>query len=538
MTRHSSQWQRAVLVVILCTSGVAAWGATPASDLIALHGLVTIAGGMGVYINPYAAAGQHLARRVQIAEMPAVGGVPIPGTGGDCTGTLLLSNTWRSTEPDFWILTAGHCVGDAAVAADNGRSFRPRGRFGPDAAGYADGINLINPVTSDRVRRHPDYDNTTVANDVALLRLSPANDAERQALLAAGTGRSLLRIPAGTGPADGTAFVALGVGNANAVPALGLIPAWGGGYGDKRLMISSVTNRLAATNHFEFHSGQGTVADRNPIRHLCPGDSGGPSFFAGDDQIGGVHSYVSPDANCNGTTTLNVDANVTVPFLYNYLDSYTRRSIFWDRLTINGTTRDTFEFAAADRGKDGTAPNWATANNNTVTHPAYGLIGPNAGWRYMSAIGTDRAGNPELFVDDDLGTPGQQGSQSQGEIMTTGGPSLIRREFNVQGGGQLDLTVQQRWNSIGLLDDMGVCVVNTADAQRRCVDNTLVWNGLAASGPGNLDAWFTRVQAFNMAGFPGAQTIAVYLLNVPEPSALGLLAIGMGLAGRLRRARR
>lgn len=331
----------------------------------------------------------------------------------------------------------------------------------------------------------------------------------------------LWRVEAGTAPANATALTAVGVGTSNAVGG------WAGGFGDKRQFVETVNNQAVGGNGYQYGVGGGVLA--NPTRHICTGDSGGPSFNAMGLLAGTHRGTVGEVADCDGTATGNRDANVTLPYLFNYVDSYTQKSIFWDRLTINGALTDSFERPAGQYGLTGTAPGWALANNNSVNHPNYGAIGPNNGWRYISSIGKTNTGGPELYVDD-----GSGGNQGQGEIMTTGGPSLIRKAFPVAGGGMISVGVDQRWNSLGLQDDMAVCVLQ-GGPDSPCVDGTLLWNGLVTSTEANLDQWFTRTQQINLANFPGAQMIGVYLLNVPEPATLSLLALGVVLLGRRSR---
>ncbi len=430
-----------------------------------------------------------------------------------CSGSLIESNIKPAKS---WVLTAGHCVESVLPAAPPAppNTFRDlrnnEGRF--QFGGPTGGVQ-----PSDRVRYHTDYNFPGM--DVGLMRLG-------------GPRSGIAPLPIRrTALAMGDPFTAIGFGNTGYNVATGQ----NFGFQTKRQGDYSVANVFAdgefGANNFDFANGAA------PLRHLCQGDSGGPSLFAG--RIGGVHSFVqNPGAGggfspCDGNNTNNGDANVTVPFMYNWIDSYTQKAIFWDELRINaGAAQDDFEPSAMgyDFGENGFREGWGLVN---VPHPMLGQIDSNPGdWRYFNAIGidNDHATN-ELYLD---------GFSSQGEILINDRPSVITKTFTInipvdpnfaqlcqnlyqmQNCGSINVDVNRRWNSRQLGEDVGVGIAG----------GPIQWAGLLYSNvAGGIDAWEFR--QVNQVVPAGMQDVNVYLANVPEPGTLGMVLVGAAvLLGR------
>lgn len=472
--------------------------------LLAVMGLVMGAPSLteGLFINPAPGVDP-----LPNTTHPAVGIVGDNlGAGGAfqsyCSGSLIASNIVPARS---WVLTAGHCVvstGTTPTLMDN------QGRFQVSGPGGA-----IEP--SDRVRAHTNY--VFPPGDLGMFRLTTAVSGVTPLTLR----RSAL--------AAGAAFTAVGFGNT------GFMAGMNTGFGTKReatFTIAAVgTSGPAGNNNYTFNNGAA------PNRQLCQGDSGGPSLFT--QALGGVHSFVTnPGAGggfspCDGLNTSNGDADVTQPFHYNWIDSYSRQSVFWDQLELAWFPApaftpvvlelDTFETAAANRGLDVLSPGWVPGT--ATMHPMLGLIAPDAGpplrYRYMNAIGTDNAGMDELYTDS---------TSSQGLVQLNGQAQIIERTFMVPPTPMLVPTnicvrVQQRWNSQGLGIDVGMLVPNSG---------SLTWGGLVYSVPGDLDTWMTRGVCNTLPPSPVPQTVVVKLLQVPEPE--GLLILG-ALSALLKRRR-
>lgn len=457
------------------------------SRLVVVSFIVAGFGGgsaLAIYINPDAtiANGTH----------PAVGKVGKNGGSFNCTGSIL-ENRLSLATPNGFVVTAGHC------------SFP----FQETAYGNTDGKFQINgggaTLTSDAIRRYPDWvqDGDLTNGDVSFQRYFNAP--------AAFTGVTALSLARTTSLAanDTPTIVGFGTGNASA-------------YGTKRQSDFTIAGNAAGLATWN------TVA-AGP--KTCGGDSGGPFLRGG--RIAAIHTGATNTTDgflpCDGTqagigraNTVDNTNNLQTQAKVNWLDSYTQPAIFWDRLTLNGAVVDNFEPPGApnpgeyQRGGNGLPRNWSMANDGSATHPTFGAIGANGNWRYFNAIGRMNDNTTaELYT---------EGNSGLGEIqLVGGGPSLVKRDLQVNGGGNIQITVDQRWNSLQLLDDLGV----------RMPDGTFVWNGLATSAVANIDQWFTRSMNLDLTAFPGAQTISVYLLNVPEPATL--LLVGVGVAWRLRR---
>jgi hypothetical protein len=309
----------------------------------------------------------------------------------------------------------------------------------------------------------------------------------------------------------------------------------------KRQALFAINSYGAGNVRFNMpRTGAGTADD--PTRVATGGDSGGPYTLTGGanaGQVVGVQSAAS--------ATAQTAANIAHPLLYNWIDSYTQRTIFWDRLTIgtntNGNlnpTKDGFDSRAVTGnaasygyGLDGLAAGWSYVAAGTVNDPGLGRNGvATTSFRYYDAIGRMNDGRtPELYFD---------GDSSQAETITpaglaTTGLSIIQKNFTVMGGQMLTVSVLQRWNSLYLGDDMGV----------RLPNGQIVWNGASISAANTLDQFFRRDQRIDLTAFPGEQTITVYLSNagVPEPSTVGLLVSATAFGGvvfwcRRRRSKR
>jgi len=196
---------------------------------------------------------------------------------------------------------------------------------------------------------------------------------------------------------------------------------------------------------------------------------------------------------------------VTLPLFHNWIDSYTQKAIFWDNVRIGGAVVENF---LTDANSDGLDDDWQLANNipaNIMNHTVFTQgIAASSGWNYIEAI----AG--ELQTD---------ANRAQGEWLTANGAlSIIKRTFTVGAAAMLQL--DQRWNSLGVADDVGWQLDN----------QPINWLGFAVSNELNLDQYFPRA-----ANIPAGQ-VTVYLLNAaPEPaSLLSLLLGGLVLVHRRR----
>lgn len=470
---------------------------------------------------------------------------------GSCTASFLTSYT---NPPKSFFLTAAHC----APALPAGRSYQVQMLGGN------------NTITLDTVSRHPDYAtfaNGPSRNDVAIARASVIPAGTNGIYIAGRTAQLAID----------THFYEPGIGTTgyDAGP-----PARNTGFGTPRDSLFKINAFNAQRDTFQApRAGTGgmTPDGIDPFRHACPGDSGGPAVADGkiigvEFSIGGGTRFALPGggmgAACDGTHTRINYTNMTREKNYNFVDAYVISSFLIDKLriaTAQGVRQDGFEPAAADAGprdstagyqygENGYAPDWQPLSiAEYVQHPTLGTIGANpTGYRYMNAIGAIDTPSTAVAaaVNTSIGEPdpaeldpileGQatgpfsltapdlytEGRSSQGAILEGGGYSLIYKDFEITGGGLVQLMLDEHWNSLGIGSDLGV----------QLPDGTVIWDGLQEASMGDIDVWRTRTLEFDMSAFPGIQTVRVYSLITPEPASLSLLAIACGMMIRRRRA--
>lgn len=481
--------------------------------------LLPLAGGapaLAVFFNPFA------------ADHSLIGRIPKPGTNDPykpvgsvngsvaCTGTLVHTNVVRNLmQPaDPWVLTAGHCM---ELTADDSMSFRPRGRYQDTNGNPANFMNIA-AIDSDRARSHP---GGSPSYDVGLFRLSPTNMDQRAAIAAAGT-FGLRRTPA---VAQSDSLTLVGVGQANMIAN-----EFQGTTGDKRWMRASVTSAAIGRTTFTLDT-PGDGSPMNPTRHICPGDSGGPALSVGGPAVvvaGVASSAFPPNGMCNGTVLSQTHANVSEARIHNYVDSYTQRSIFWENLRIGGSRVDGFESSEGDSyGATNPTGVWALVPSgerwgsaNVANHPRYGNISAvlpeDDSFRYFSAIGTKNNGDPELFRRLEQG--GSNDNESLGAVMLQSRPSVLARDFEVTvpASGMITIEIDRRFNSLLLAEDFGAGLTGGA----------ISWSGVTRSAGDLVDDWKNKSLTLNNLE-PGLRQIRVYLLQVPEPSAVLLFLAGV-----------
>lgn len=177
------------------------------------------------------------------SAFPAVGMVG-DLSGGYGSGTLI---------SPFHVLTAGHCAvdGNGNAMADATGTFEVGGRV----------------YQTERVYLHPDYDDWTLANDIAIFQLS-----ER----VVGISPEMISRQA---PVVGQALTLVGFGGGGTGDT-----GHTGDYGTKRVGETAIDRITATEIQWTFDPGESNTA---------PGDSGGPGFVSVDGQrlLAGITSY-------------------------------------------------------------------------------------------------------------------------------------------------------------------------------------------------------------------------------------------------------
>ncbi|MDJ0729135.1 MAG: trypsin-like serine protease [Crocosphaera sp.] len=270
------------------------------------------------------------------------------------------------------------------------------------------------------------------------------------------------RIRRGTGLAIGGTYELVGLGNPpNA--------------GDIQKRTGSFTIDVLSPKSLKAQANQPPPAN-SPVTK--GGDSGGPyyapSIVNGGNAIAAIHD--SGDGINRSTSTVLLNAEPLLRYR-DWIDSYTQRSIFWDNLRLGGVL-DGFENDANNNGLD---DDWVL---ESVTHPIFGNIVPNDSWTAIEAITPIRT----------------EADRAQGQWLNPNSmaPSVLSRTLSLPSAGLLE--IDQRWNSLGLSDDLGIQVGN----------GPVQWSGLLNSSLANLDQWMTRSMQAQ------AGDVTVYLLFGPS----------------------
>jgi secreted trypsin-like serine protease len=200
----------------------------------------------------------------------------------NCSGTLIASDV---------VLTAGHCAtkgNGSAMGASDLRVFF--GSASNDPAGVL--------VTVAEVLRHPSYSGATLANDIALVRLSaPAPggvvpiDPLPASLAFDGADIGTTLDFVGFGYSD-LAKTQLGVKLHNTIPL--------GALGCPQAVYPACPNNAPTTTQFSY-----SQSDGNHVEGPCNGDSGGPAFvtYNGHTYVAGVTSYGDVACDDYGVST-------------------------------------------------------------------------------------------------------------------------------------------------------------------------------------------------------------------------------------------
>lgn len=198
--------------------------------------------------------------------------------GAFCTGTVISTRT---------VITAGHCFGGIRKIF-----------LGPNVNGQT--INVVQEI------RHPGYSNSTLTNDLAILKLGQDFPFPPAPLLR----ETMSNTPTYIGPN----FTFVGYGNSSS----------SGGFGLKR----SVTFPIAAVGPANVGGTPGSIDStmfyyRVPGENTCNGDSGGPAFIVrgGVERHAGVTSFGDGPCTFDGVNNRTDNPAIT-SFIQPHIDQF------------------------------------------------------------------------------------------------------------------------------------------------------------------------------------------------------------------------
>ena len=168
----------------------------------------------------------------------------------------------------LWVLTAAHCMVDEVKKPNGVRVVTGRTNLGNTSQGQN--------ITAAAIYVHPDYDESDMSHDAALIKLSTATTAPAIAL--AGATNDNLEAP-------GTVLRVTGWGDQTGT--LGFTATNSLRYVDVR----AISDSQCGQTNFGFHGPTGVCAE-DLAKDSCQGDSGGPLFWNGATRIQvGIVSY-------------------------------------------------------------------------------------------------------------------------------------------------------------------------------------------------------------------------------------------------------
>ncbi|KAJ2783730.1 hypothetical protein GGI15_002480 [Coemansia interrupta] len=168
---------------------------------------------------------------------------------------------------DQWILTAAHCIKSAS--AGDIKVYIGKADYNPDPS---------KAVSVAEVHNHPQYDDSTMVNDISLLRLSSSISESNAATIDIDTSTV----------GDGTTVTALGWGytsETDTTPSTSL----------KKVDLTTLSQAQCGSKDTKFTGNDGEricVASDNG-KATCPGDSGGPLIrkVGGKNKLVGITSF-------------------------------------------------------------------------------------------------------------------------------------------------------------------------------------------------------------------------------------------------------
>jgi secreted trypsin-like serine protease len=166
-----------------------------------------------------------------------------------------------------WVLTAAHCMVDEVKRPSGVRVVTGRTNLGDTSKGQV--------ITAAAVYVHPQYDDSVMSHDAALIKLSTATTAPPIALASA-TDDAL--------EAPGTVLRVTGWGDQTGT--LGLTATNQLRYVD----VKAISDSQCGQTNFGFHGPTGVCAE-DLAKDSCQGDSGGPLFHNASRIQVGIVSY-------------------------------------------------------------------------------------------------------------------------------------------------------------------------------------------------------------------------------------------------------
>ncbi|KAJ2359384.1 hypothetical protein GGF43_000002 [Coemansia sp. RSA 2618] len=217
---------------------------------------------------------------------------------------------------DTWILTAAHCIKSAS--ASDIFVFIGQSEYG---------LDMSKATNVAEIKNHPQYDDSSMVNDISLLRLGSAVSSNKVSTITIDT----------SSVGDGTKVTALGWGYTEP----------NGSQASKQLKKGDMTTLSkekcgAIDTKFNGNDGPRICVAADTGTDTCPGDSGGPLIrqVGGKNVLVGITSFGTAGAGQSLTVNCGGQGMISIFTHANYFKSFIDSTTGGDLRQIEGSKDD------------------------------------------------------------------------------------------------------------------------------------------------------------------------------------------------------